>query len=520
MQKNLKIRIFAMVLMLSGFSATDVFAQSAARDAMDAAIEQSNGQYSELDMPYLWSLGMQQKAWNKPMEHLGEGQTKPGYSRYHWTPDLVLPLRIREGMHTLVNFPSWELIENVYLGNEGAFGAQRVATNALMVYARNIELVGMDTNMIVFGRSGNRYVFYLRSETFNTDRITNSVVDIVVNDEKFTPDDSGLTPVASGAVQVGGPMGTMGGSRMGGGSGGMNKKNKSELEGWLDDIEVDPEKLRFDIDVFIPNPLDMEIAPERVWRDEIFTYIDFGPKSLAMLERPIVNLLIQGSEVPIGFRTRGPHGRLLVVEGIGDLVLRNGKRLICLKIRKDPTYGTEWVEYEKSVQQPWNPGPMITTAKNGQGGAVGGAGNSNPYQSGGMSGGYPGMNAAGMGMMGGANGMLSAGQIAQMSSGYRSGSSTSTMNRYRGAPVETIAVELGSDGEISALEQKWDNIYRKNRDLLQGYEPYYSVDAVAEGETRDLFRLRIGPVASIKDGDKLCNQLGRRGVTCIVVRTQ
>lgn len=476
---------------------------------MDAAIEQSNGQYSEIDMPF-WSLGMQQKAWNKPMEHLGEGQSKPGYSRYYWTPDLVLPLRIREGMHTLINFPSWELIENVFLGNESAFGAQKVAQNALMVFAANIDLVGMDTNMIVFGRSGNRYVFYLRSETFNTDRITNSVVDIVINDAKFVPDDSGQTPFASGAVGGGmasaaGGISNFGGG-FGGGSRGGKKTTKNGTEDWLADIEVDPEKLRFDIDVFIPNPADMEIAPERVWRDEIFTYIDFGPKALSMTERPIVNLLSQGSEVPIGFRTRGPNGRLMVVEGIGDLVLRNGKRILCLKIRKDPAFGTEWVEYEKSVQPKWSPGPMVTTGGYNMP-AAGGAG--------------VGTAANGMNMQmmsAGAGGTLSANQIAQFS---RQGGDTSrTVQRHRGAPVETIAVELGSDSEIAPLEQKWDNISRKNKDLLGGYEPYYSVDAVAEGESRDLFRLRIGPVDSIEAGDKLCNQLGRRGVTCMVVRTQ
>ena len=55
---------------------------------------------------------------------------------------------------------------------------------------------------------------------------------------------------------------------------------------------------------------------------------------------------------------------------------------------------------------------------------------------------------------------------------------------------------------------------------MKSYEPYYSVDTVAEGEMKDLFRLRIGPVESIEAGDKLCNKLGRRGVTCMVVRTQ
>lgn len=474
MKKYLKIRIlivFSILCVTTPFPAEAQ--QNAARDSMDTAIEQSNGQYSEMDMPF-WSLGMQQKAWNKPMEHLGEGQSKPGYSKYYWTPDLVLPLRIREGMHTLINFPSWELIENVFIGNESAFGAQKVASNALMIFAASVDLVGMDTNMIVFGRSGNRYVFYLRSETFNTDRITNSVVDIIVKDSNFVPDASGSTPASTG-MNVSGAGGFAGGK----------KTTKNATEDWLADLEMDPEKLRFDIDVFIPNPADMEIAPERVWRDEIFTYIDFGPKALTMTERPIVNLLSQGSEVPIGFRTRGPNGRLMVVEGIGDLVLRNGRRLLCLKIRKDPAYGSDWTEYEPSVQPQWSPGPMITTGG---------------YNGASQNGTAPANNAAG--------GILIPGMNRQPVAFRRNSSDGG------------FAIELGTGGDIPSLENKWDNIARKNKDLLGSFEPYYSVDTVAEGEMRDMFRLRIGPVNSIEAGDKLCNQLGRRGVTCMVVRTQ
>ena len=311
MQKKLKIQALAF-LFVSCVCAGTAFAQqpSAARESMDAAIEQHNGQYSEMDMSYLSSLGMQQKAWNNPTQHLGEGQTKPGYSKYYWKPDLVLPIRIREGMVTLINFPSWELLETVWIGSNEAFTAQFPAPNALLVHANPaIGAVGVDSNMIVFGRSGNRYVFYLRSETYNTDRITNAVVDIIVNDENYTPDDSGRTPVASGAADNGSvaSFGRGGNVRAVGGSG--KKKAVNPAEGWLEDIPVDPEKLRFDIDIFAPNPDDMELAPERVWRDDVFTYIDLGPKALSMLQRPIVNLLVQGSEVPIGFRTRGPaHG--------------------------------------------------------------------------------------------------------------------------------------------------------------------------------------------------------------------
>lgn len=470
MHKKLKLWALALFLFLGSFGSAHA-QQSAAREAMDASIAQSNGQYSEMDLNYMSSLGMQQKAWNNPTEHLGEGQTKPGYSKYYWKPDLVLPIRIREGMVTLINFPSWELLETVWIGAQEAFSGQFPAPNALLVHA-NSGFLGVDSNMIVFGRSGNRYVFYLRSETYNTDRITNSVVDIIVNDVNLIPDETGRTPVSTGAATPGGAAtGGLSRSAAYAGMSGSVKKTVKDAEGWLEDIPVDPEKLRFDIDIFAPNPEDMELAPERVWRDDIFTYIDLGPKALSMLQRPIVNLLVQGSEVPIGFRTRGPNGRLIVVEGIGDLILRNGRRILCLKIRKDPAYGTEWVEYEPSVQPAWSPGPMITTP-------VGNAG------VGGMS-------------YGGSFGM-----------------------RNVGVSQENIAIELGSDSEMSALERKWDNISRKNKDLLGGFDPYFSVDTVAEGEARDLFRLRIGPIESIKEGDKLCNQLGRRGVTCMVVRTQ
>ena len=40
------------------------------------AINQNAGAFDQVDLSYIHSMGMQQKAWNNPMEHLGEGQTK------------------------------------------------------------------------------------------------------------------------------------------------------------------------------------------------------------------------------------------------------------------------------------------------------------------------------------------------------------------------------------------------------------------------------------------------------------
>ena len=346
------------------------------------AMSQTSGSFDSMDLGYLTSLGMQQKAWNDPLQHLGEGQLKPGYSRYMWTPDVVLPLRLREGMMTLINLPTWELIEKVHIGSPESFGGEIAAPNSLLLYA-DPSFIGTDSNLIIFGRSGNRYVFYLRSETFNTDRITNAVVDVLVS-PKFTPASAGGQSQGGNGVTVSAAnsqwLGTAGGSGTLTAGGAQNPTMglataANSPKNWLENIPVDPEKFRFDIDVYVPNPDDMEIAPEHVWRDEIFTYIDFGNKALSMTERPIVNLLLQGSETPVGFRTKGDYSRLLVVEAIGDLVLRNGQRIICLKLRRDPTREMEFIDYSGSNARMWKAeqpstvmnAPMSMVVEQGQG---------------------------------------------------------------------------------------------------------------------------------------------------------
>ena len=85
---------------------------------------------------------------------------------------------------------------------------------------------------------------------------------------------------------------------------------------------------------------------------------------------------------------------------------------------------------------------------------------------------------------------------------------------------ETISIELGTHPEITQLEGMWEKILSKNSDVLKGYEPYYSVDTTADGNMRELFRLRVGPVKNVNIADKLCKKLGRRGFSCSVVRVQ
>lgn len=588
-EKFIKMSKLSAICMAMAFSGA-VYAQQVLPTDTEAAqledaIAQTTGEFDQMNLNYIHSLGMQQKAWNDPLSHMGEGQLKPGYSRYSWSPDVVLPIRLREGMMTLINLPSWELIEKVHIGSPESFGGEIAAPNSLLLYA-DPSYIGVDCNMIVFGRSGNRYVFYLRSETYNTDKITQSVVDVLVG-PRYTPASAGGTlgeyngaSVSMSSVTANGFASAPGWSGKGnltpgGGQNpqiGLNTASTGPKD-WLASIPVDPESFRFDIDMYLPDPRAVDIAPDNVWRDNIFTYIDLGPKALTMTQRPIVNLIVEDSEVPVGFRTRGPNSRLIVVEGIGDMVLRNGKKLICLKLRRDPTTGLEWTDYSADSARPdrWS-APAQPDNFNAADGALsvddmlsrkqklmtmegepivaqgrvgccetGLCSSDEEYE-------YceqnnvPAVNAyeaifdeeddkmepiptipqdvlRSQAARAGINGVLDSG--VEVASQNKEPVVQKTKNRRVTSNVsEAIALELGASANISALEAEWEQIYGKNEDVLKGYEPYYSVDATADGDVRELFRLRVGPVQSIRTGDKICRKLGKRGFACTVVRIQ
>lgn len=550
-----------IVLVATGVQAQQILPANVESEQLSDAIAQTNGEFDSVNLNYIHSLGMQQKAWNDPMSHLGEGQSKPGYSKYTWSPDVILPIRLREGMMTLINLPTWELIEKVHIGSPESFGGEIAAPNSLLVYA-DPSYLGVDSNMIIFGRSGNRYVFYLRSETYNTEKITQSVVDVLVG-PRYTPVEyggrlgnfNGATTTAAGSGSLSGTGAPGWVTGRGGGQNpqiGLNTASTGPKD-WLKSIPVDPESIRFDIDMYIPNPSDVDIAPDNVWRDNIFTYIDLGPKALTMTQRPIVNLIVQDTEVPVGFRTSGPNSRLIVVEAIGDLVLRNGKKIICLKLRRDPSAGLEYTDYSGSQNMTASPLTMkpsviseeapstipgtlnptgtvvqninvstvptpVQTVFNGQTSMT-----SNPteiiipQQSASV---FYDQNMAPMPSI----------PSTVMSSPEASSGIVGVMNQMtianNGQPKnaltesETISVELGTHADITELETIWENIYNKNTDVLTGYEPYYSVDTTADGNVRELFRLRIGPMKDVSVADKLCKKLGRRGFTCAVVRVQ
>ena len=479
-----------------------------------------------------------QDAWDYPDANMAAGSVKPGFAQLTWTPGAVLPIRLRNGMVTMVNLPPGEGIEDGVVGNAGLFQFEPTKGGRTMFITPEVSNQGADTNLIITGKSGNKYIFYLRSEPANSSEITYSQVDIVLDNGGYVMGGNGATATSGSGMNsifpkkssVSGMVGADG-----------------EDYGWIKTMKIDPSEFRFDLDIFVPNPDDYVIAPERVWRDRIFTYIDFGDKVIAMTQRPVVSLLIEGGESPVGFRTDGENGRLLIVEAVGDMVLRSGQRLVCIKRRGKPFLIADT-------------GSVMALAEANVARSMAGSQSLNYVTYGGMptmsnvpayagttmmAPGYmpnvPNVPAAGMGFNTGY------GYNYDYSSGGARGVNLLPANRNTAGAFlpqsniplipsnqNGVAVELKSDTSVKALNDYWTSMLAKfsgddGKGLLTPYrnKVFFAVDERgvgdlgASGTTARLYRLRIGPLTDIEEAQKLCDKMLKfSGTSCSVVRVQ
>ena len=489
------------------------------------------------------SANAAQTAWNNPNANMAAGSTKPGYAQLSWSKGTVLPIRLRSGMVTMITLPAGEQIEEGIFGDDGLFSTEGTVQGTNIMYLTPLQGVqGGDTNLIVTGKSGNQYIFYLRAEPANSSEITYSQVEIVMDGHATLPNVGGVATTGGGSMSS------------------IFKKTKNSSNntigvdgedfGWIKSMKIDPSEFRFDLDIFVPNPDDYVIAPERVWRDRIFTYIDFGDKVIAMTQRPVVSLLVEGGESPVGFRTDGQDGRLLIVEAVGDMVLRSGQRIVCIKKREKPFLiadtNSVMALAEANVAQSMMSAQSLNTMAYGYDmAAINNAGvnyTGTPV----MDGNVENTNPSGYYMPAG----FVAGQVyPQPTTQATSNGSVVMMPTERvtagsylpqsNIPIISsnqsgVAVELKSDTSVKALDDYWVGLLAKfsgenGQGLLTPYKDkvFFAVDeqgvgALGSGSTTArLYRLRIGPMADIDAAQKLCDQLLKfSGASCNVVRIQ
>ena len=266
-----------------------------------AAIDQeSQGEFPAMARSPSLPLGTLQRSWDRPVA--ANGQTAPGVIHYLWQSDFVMGVRTRDFMVTTLILPGWEKVAEYYVGDPVVFEIKKIRGNVFAIRSRN---AGADSNLALLGTSGNVYNFYVRSEAWNSNQVSDLTVYVDASREGEGDD----APLPSDAGQT---------------------AASSSLPDYIRRIVKRPEDIRFDMKLYAQHPSDADIAPLRVFEDGLFTYFDYGERA-DMVTRPVVHQIVDGVDNVVNSRTAGPRGSILVAEAVGDFTLRSGTRIVCVK---------------------------------------------------------------------------------------------------------------------------------------------------------------------------------------------
>lgn len=317
------------------------------------------------------SLGLTQRAWSNPERSMGAGQSRPGFKRLQWQADRILTINTREGLITTVTVPQGEEITNLIVSDpasiETATAPHRRAFVVKPVYP------GIDGNLVVYGASGNIYTIYLQSTPYNADRLPDVKVMIegplgTARGSSDVPRPVGEAPLSGGQTRLASAQTATGGAQAAASEGrGIIDGDPSRAlttaragrtppgEDYAVSFRTGAGRLRTDLKILASTPQASIIAPVAAWRDDKFTYLDFGPRASSMTTWPVASLVVDGVESPVGTRIAGPNRSVLIVEAIGNIVLRNGQHVVCIVldvINNDPRRPRIDETYRDQVPRP------------------------------------------------------------------------------------------------------------------------------------------------------------------------
>lgn len=246
------------------------------------------------------SLDMIQRAWKTMVA--APGQVGPGVKRVAHERDTPIRIRARRYMTTTVILPGCERIDDVVVGDNGAFRVAQPWSNRVTIAP---EFVGVDSNMTIVTASGTIYDFYLLSVDFQDPQVPDLRVEIEA---------PGLCRgVGTSRRAAGGAAGDTPGPD------------------FARRLPNDPSRFRWDgFSIWVRDDASREIAPDRVFSDGYWTMLDFGDRA-DRISIPAAFLVVDDVDMPVNTRTTGDRGQILIVEAIGDITLKSGAKVVCIR---------------------------------------------------------------------------------------------------------------------------------------------------------------------------------------------
>lgn len=293
------------------------------------AADQAEGKFTAMKRGAVG--GQVQEAW--------DGEKAKGTFKAQMCNDCEYKVRLREYMVSLIELPTGEQIENWDNGDTENFEVVKRGDRRLAVRPQGF---GIDTNIIVYGKSGQTYPIYLRTESINSRNVPDLrfVIEGHVRIVKPSPLAGEAEPstdaVDPDSVEQSGKGSTKGKSQSS--SKAPSPAALAEAAKAVSSTQKKPDYLQ--TAAFNPDKLrgwgnyslrgSNELKPETVFRDDYFTYIRFGDK-WKDIELPTAYIVVDGIDETVNTRV---NGTTLIVESTQrQITLKSGLSYICIEYR-------------------------------------------------------------------------------------------------------------------------------------------------------------------------------------------
>lgn len=269
------------------------------QQVLEQAKAQAAGNFGPLNRPTSVG-GSIQSAWNLGNQHQGiHVEDDCG--------DCVYKVRLREFMATAITLPPDIKIASIDVGDTSSFDVKKRADNIIVVKPFKS---GVDSSMLVYTKESQVYSFYLRAEAVNSKHAPDLNFKIVDRDAVgiVTLDfakSGNAAPLASGSGTAQNPA-----------------------TDFLRTAKFDPSKIRGWNDYKLWG--DKSLKPEQVYRDDQFTYLQYGDK-WDSIELPTAYVVIDDLDELVNTRV---VGTTYIIESTHRLItLKSGMSYMCIQYK-------------------------------------------------------------------------------------------------------------------------------------------------------------------------------------------
>ena len=232
---------------------------------------------------------------------------------------------LRVGMPLTITLPDGQIIADYILGDQVNFDTRECPNVPGCIWVWS-KAAGFDSLLSIVSDGGLVFPIYIRGEGVSSKNIPHTWLRYGARGPKTgvvvrpAPGpgpvfgSSSDTPVS----ELSSPEGDNGGAGVGVGVADVPIR-------WTRHVTFDPGTIRHDLVM----TGDAEIAPVTVWRDNWFTWLDWG-EDHDLQRWPVAFEVVDGIDQPVRVR-KTKNNRFLIVETTGPITLRRGEKVVCIR---------------------------------------------------------------------------------------------------------------------------------------------------------------------------------------------